>query len=234
MLGVIQAEGVNARTFLQGQLSCDMKTVTPEKTCLGAYCDIKGRVQNIFQVIALDETHFLLLAQKDTIAHSVALLSKYARFSKVNMTDVSMQYVSHVWSELFAAPALTRIKQGLPMIYPQTQGLFLPHPLNLVALNAISFNKGCYLGQEIVARTQFRGKVKKHAVYVQAQQQNTPEMGHFIDATQPQWGEWVEVIEVAPNNYAGLAIMADDYFLQTPEYVFSSPQGEYVAKQLFS
>lgn len=54
------------------------------------------------------------------------------------------------------------IHDGLPMIYPATSGKFLPHELNLLNLHAVSLSKGCYTGQEIIARMQYRGKLKNH------------------------------------------------------------------------
>ena len=57
---------------------------------------------------------------------------------------------------------LRDIIAGIPRLHPQTIGEFLPHYLNLPALGAISFTKGCYTGQEIIARMQHRGKLKQH------------------------------------------------------------------------
>lgn len=54
------------------------------------------------------------------------------------------------------------IDEGLPTIYPETTGKFLAHELNLDKLNALDFNKGCYTGQEIIARMHYRGKLKTH------------------------------------------------------------------------
>lgn len=54
------------------------------------------------------------------------------------------------------------IQAGIPAIYPQTSGRFLPHDLQLPALGAVSFDKGCFTGQEIIARMQYRGKPKNH------------------------------------------------------------------------
>ena len=53
------------------------------------------------------------------------------------------------------------IKAGVPMILPPTQDQFVPQMLNLDALDAISFDKGCYTGQEIVARTRYLGRLKE-------------------------------------------------------------------------
>jgi folate-binding protein YgfZ len=54
------------------------------------------------------------------------------------------------------------ISAGIPDLTASTIGKFLPHELNLPALNGVSFNKGCYTGQEIVARMHYRGQLKKH------------------------------------------------------------------------
>lgn len=57
---------------------------------------------------------------------------------------------------------LLDIQNGIPNIYPTSRELFTPHMLNYPTLNAVSFTKGCYIGQEVVARTQYLGKTKRH------------------------------------------------------------------------
>lgn len=54
------------------------------------------------------------------------------------------------------------IDAGLVLTEPATAGLWLPQELGSDALGAVSFSKGCYLGQEVVARLHFKGKVKQH------------------------------------------------------------------------
>ncbi|SRR5579883_1101657 len=54
------------------------------------------------------------------------------------------------------------IDDKIPAIYPESSGKFLPHEINLPQLNAVDFEKGCYTGQEIIARMHYRGKLKKH------------------------------------------------------------------------
>lgn len=61
---------------------------------------------------------------------------------------------SNAWQQ--AAIALNE-----PQLYPQTCALFLPDELGLDALGAVSLNKGCYVGQEIIARMHYLGKAKK-------------------------------------------------------------------------
>ena len=53
------------------------------------------------------------------------------------------------------------IKTGLPLINKINTIKYIPQMLNLDKLNAISFSKGCYTGQEVVARVQHRGKIKQ-------------------------------------------------------------------------
>jgi folate-binding protein YgfZ len=53
------------------------------------------------------------------------------------------------------------IVNGVPLITAATQDQFVPQMVNLERLGGVSFNKGCYPGQEIVARTQYRGKLKR-------------------------------------------------------------------------
>ncbi|HNI08572.1 MAG TPA: folate-binding protein [Thiobacillaceae bacterium] len=53
------------------------------------------------------------------------------------------------------------VRAGVPVVLPQTQDHFVPQMANMEILGGISFNKGCYPGQEIVARSQYLGKVKR-------------------------------------------------------------------------
>ena len=53
------------------------------------------------------------------------------------------------------------IANGEPQVYAATSGEFLAQMLNLDALGAIAFDKGCYTGQEVIARAHYRGRVKR-------------------------------------------------------------------------
>lgn len=50
---------------------------------------------------------------------------------------------------------------GLPQVYLSTSGQFVAQMLNLDCIGAISFSKGCYTGQEVIARAHYRGRVKR-------------------------------------------------------------------------
>jgi len=53
------------------------------------------------------------------------------------------------------------IAAGIPQVYAATSGLFVAQMLNLDCIEAISFDKGCYTGQEVIARAHYRGRVKR-------------------------------------------------------------------------
>ncbi|HRD88036.1 MAG: folate-binding protein YgfZ [Candidatus Accumulibacter sp.] len=82
----------------------------------------------------------------------------------------SLDTASDLWRQLQAQarPAGTAawqwldIQAGVPLINEQTREEFVPQMAGLDQLGAVSFRKGCYPGQEIVARTQYLGKVKRH------------------------------------------------------------------------
>lgn len=57
---------------------------------------------------------------------------------------------------------IAELQQGITWLSPETSGKFLPQMLGFDKLGAVNFRKGCYPGQEIVARTHYLGKVKRH------------------------------------------------------------------------
>ena len=64
--------------------------------------------------------------------------------------------------------ALQEIRAGRPLITAATQDQFVPQMVNFEQLGGVDFRKGCYPGQEIVARAQYRGQVKRRMVHAQA------------------------------------------------------------------
>ena len=92
-------------------------------------------------------------------------LQGVGRFMLVGFKD-ACQALIHVNPELLVNEDISFWKQeeilsGCPNIYPATQEAFIPQSLNLDLIDAINFKKGCYTGQEIVARTHYLGKPKR-------------------------------------------------------------------------
>ncbi len=74
------------------------------------------------------------------------------------------------WSQL-------DIRAGIPEIYPDTVEEFIPQSVNLELLDGVSFKKGCYTGQEIVARLQHLGKTKRRMYRVSIKTEQAPPPG---------------------------------------------------------
>ncbi|WP_339414951.1 MULTISPECIES: CAF17-like 4Fe-4S cluster assembly/insertion protein YgfZ [unclassified Pseudomonas] len=72
---------------------------------------------------------------------------------------------------------LGQIRAGIGQVMPQTRELFIPQMLNLQAVGAVSFKKGCYTGQEIVARMQYLGKLKRRLYRLSLNTAEMPEPG---------------------------------------------------------
>jgi len=66
------------------------------------------------------------------------------------------------------------IRSGLPWVWPETQETFVPQMLNFDLLDGIGFKKGCYTGQEIVARSQYLGKLNRRMFLLEAENQDAP------------------------------------------------------------
>ncbi|KAF2406335.1 YgfZ/GcvT domain-containing protein [Pseudomonas antarctica] len=72
---------------------------------------------------------------------------------------------------------LGQIRAGIGQVMPQTRELFIPQMLNLQAVGGVSFKKGCYTGQEIVARMQYLGKLKRRLYRLSLNATELPEPG---------------------------------------------------------
>ncbi|KGK43055.1 hypothetical protein LH51_02840 [Nitrincola sp. A-D6] len=79
---MIRVEGKDAFSFLQGQLSCDLRDISTEMTRLGAHCNIKGHMLSLFRVIQPEENIFWLRGSLDLSEKALAQLKKYIIFSK--------------------------------------------------------------------------------------------------------------------------------------------------------
>ncbi len=103
------------------------------------------------------------------------------------------------------------IQAGIPDIEPATQEQFVPQMLNLDILNGINFKKGCYTGQEIVARTHYLGSVKRRTYLTSLNTTQAPSAGEkVLDATQNEVGQIVRAAPNASNGYDALIEMRID------------------------
>lgn len=217
-LASIRVVGEHAQDFLQGQLSCDLREVTPLQIRQGALCNLKGRVLALLDVVNWASIGFNLIVPADLLLATEATLAKTAMFSRVSLGPatnyqlfgfylqnphddipfnielptsrlsvtsqdsyccyclqenvyiflINNQHSQAIreefekklqWRGSLAWHAL-QLQHKHIEIYPESRGLFLPHRLGLQLSGYLSFNKGCYRGQEIVARTHYRATLK--------------------------------------------------------------------------
>ena len=105
---------------------------------------------------------------------------------------------------------LALIRAGLPTIGAAQSGQYTPHMLNLDRLDGISFDKGCYPGQEIVARTQNLGAVKRRVRRFKSSQTQAPARGSAVlDANGAHAGEVLSAA-AADGGIELLAVVAVD------------------------
>lgn len=72
------------------------------------------------------------------------------------------------------------ILDALPLVLPETEGLFVPQMANFELIGGVSFQKGCYPGQEVVTRTHFLGKIKRRMVVAHVDSKIEPSPGEEI------------------------------------------------------
>jgi folate-binding protein YgfZ len=99
------------------------------------------------------------------------------------------------------------VAQGIAWIVEATQEAFTPHMLNLDLTGAVNFQKGCYPGQEIVARTEYRGEVKRRMVRAQVQTTEAPHAGQSVFAPDVGAQTAGTVVDAAPGPSGGWEVL---------------------------
>jgi hypothetical protein len=221
--GVIRANGADATSFLQSQLTNDVQHLAPGHLQMNAYCTPKGRLLAVLDVWR-DAEGILLHLPRELVGPVVKRLGMFVLRAKATLADVSQ-----AWSTLavfgpgatarvaaaglappeagqahphgttlvarlhdsprvperfvILAPAgeseaivarvsaarrvdagawwWSQIDAGVPNVFAATQEKFVPQMINLEVLGGVSFKKGCYPGQEVVARSQYLGKLRR-------------------------------------------------------------------------
>lgn len=152
-----------------------------------------------------------------------------ARFEVI----AAMEQGPSLWDELSqeAAPAGSacwewlEIQAGVPVILPQTQEQFTPQMANFEALGGVSFNKGCYTGQEVVARTQYLGKVKRRLYLAHIDSDGAPQPGDELLGAEQTAGMVVNV-QPAPGGGFDLLAVIPTGSVETGEVRWKSPAGQ--------
>lgn len=271
-LGILDISGTDAEKFLQGQLSCDLRSVDADNARRGVHCTPKGRAIASFILANSSEQHYHCVLPDSCLALLQQSLGKYIVFSNAELGDNSNQWVALglcgkaaevlIQSYFGAVPSspmqqlchdgalcinvegsrarylvllplaaaagfwqtasqslqasdsavwqLIDIKSGIANIEAATSELFIPQMLNCDMLGAISFNKGCYTGQEVIARAHYKGAVKRRMQYFSASAAQCPAPGTAVFKDGSNSGTVVSAIASEDNSIEGLVVVAQD------------------------
>lgn len=150
----------------------------------------------IIRVPSNNFPRFCLLSSQISIESCAQHLQQYCQF-----TD-------------YAYWQLLDIEAGIPSLSIETIGLFTPQQINYTSINGVSFNKGCYTGQEIVARMHYLGKSKQHMYKIIFSGPTIVAPGiPVLTKTEEQiqeCGTLVQVCQIQENQWAGLAVIYDN------------------------
>lgn len=183
-------EGPDTDTFAQGQFTTAVTTIEAGRWQFSAWLDAQGRVRNIFHLARLAPNRLLLLLRGGTATGMKNELSRFVFRARLSMHADSSRVIDtadalpmhdvheHDDSVLIGCGdhslALTskektdirwralQVAAGWPWLPNALLGTCLPPALSLHRLHAVSLDKGCYPGQEIVARLHYRGGNKRH------------------------------------------------------------------------
>jgi tRNA-modifying protein YgfZ len=225
--GVIELEGPDSFTFLQGQITNDVLSLADGQSCLAAYCNAKGRTLANFWVIRHSAEKLFLLPARTLAASLARRLSMFVLRAKTKVLNKTPDFAvlgffagaeipsltvdnvgeptapslrvllkdqrqlivlqvaslaawfqsdSSVMQKLTSSTAwrYADCMDGLPFICENTSELFVPQMINFELIGGVSFKKGCYPGQEIVARSHYLGKNKRRMLLGSVASELTP------------------------------------------------------------
>lgn len=266
-LGLIAARGADVVSFLQGQLTSDVRELSPQHSQLSAWLSPKGRVLVRMRLFRLGDTVYLELP-REMLESTLRRLRMFVLRAQVTLDDASediarlgivgagaaagvggllgclpddadgmlscddvavirehgprtrYQMVGdearllEIWraalasATLAGAPAweLLDIEAGIANVGPDLADQFLPQMLNLDRVGGVSFHKGCYVGQEIVARTHYLGRLKRRLYLAHASPAAAPRPGETLAGG---GGESAgQIVNVQPGPEGGYHVLA--------------------------
>ncbi|WP_339524945.1 CAF17-like 4Fe-4S cluster assembly/insertion protein YgfZ [Pseudomonas sp. EA_35y_Pfl2_R111] len=101
---------------------------------------------------------------------------------------------------------LAQVRAGIGQVMGSTRELFIPQMINLQAVGGVSFKKGCYTGQEIVARMQYLGKLKRRLYRLELRDTQVPEPATALFS--PTHASSVGEVVLAARSAAGVELLA--------------------------
>ncbi|MCK4585961.1 MAG: folate-binding protein YgfZ [Gammaproteobacteria bacterium] len=144
--------------------------------------DASQRLNNAIDTVPT-EIDFVTHTNDVTVIHVSDSPPRFEMYGSVNS-------IKPIWEKLVtdAKPVgssswnLLDINDAIPEVVPETKEAFVPQMINLEGINALSFKKGCYPGQEIVARMHYLGKLKRHMFLAHTDSDTVPAPGDSLYA----------------------------------------------------
>ncbi len=188
-LSVFDVTGDDAASFLQGQLTQDVRQWQPKEIKRAAWCNVKGRMLASFYLWPIAGGFRFIVAQ-DLAAKVLPRLRMFVMRAKVMVSEpldiplyscqtpnaaltVEGELLTLLESGLGITTDVTQaaqgnwllahIQAGVAWVSASNSEQFVPQTTNFELVGGIHFKKGCYPGQEIVARSQYLGKLKQRA-----------------------------------------------------------------------
>jgi len=185
----LSIEGADAVAFAQSQFSGNVQALAVGQWQFNAWLDAQGRVLALFHLARVADDALLVLLRGGEAASMVQSLQRFVFRAKVRLTAHMPRHLgTGPAMETYAvareddayrmgcgdhslvvgadrnddAWQLPQVLAGWPWLPDNVLGTLLPPALSLERLRAVSFDKGCYPGQEIVARLHYRGGHKRH------------------------------------------------------------------------
>ena len=160
--------GVDAQKFLQGQVTVHVERLDLNESRYTAICDLKGRIHFGLWIKKLNTESFELVTTHDQAEEFAKHIKKFGAFSKLKLEEIGSVFptIHGIQTEFSSNETdiytwqIEAIKSGQAWISKTTEHLFQPQELRLHQRDGVHFDKGCYLGQEIVARLWFKAKPK--------------------------------------------------------------------------
>lgn len=251
---LLEVKGPDAITFLQGQLSQDISSLKIGDAKWFGLSNAKGRLLAVGQIFRSGDDQYWLVLPRGIAESIQAILLRYKFRSKVEFTrrddlniyaswgdnDVESQHQYNLLAEtdhriLISEDLIEtneseeawteqKILNGLPDVFPETQERFVAQMLNLDLIDGISFSKGCYTGQEIIARMQHLGRIKRRMLALELDEEL--QLGEKWEIAGQKLGEVVNVVK-SDGKYLALVCVQLDKMKGNPisfEFQYSLPE----------
>ena len=154
--------------------------------------------------VSHNDNYIIIRVAGDTPRYETFCSFEHAKTLWESVSEKANVVNSSCWDYL-------NIQNGLAFINSNTSEEFVPQMINMDLINGLSFEKGCYTGQEIVARTHYLGKQKRRTYRIRITSDIEPKAGDPLatdTSTENQYiGTLITVHPVAENEYEALAVI---------------------------